>query len=184
MWDEKQFFEDFNKEVDNVTPDDKFVNRLKNLDDKKTIINIKRKKITALAACIILLFAVGIGAFAISRINADKPNSDGQPTVPITLPAHLGQDETTAIAEINIEYIVELINDKNIVIIDNNENEITENNRAALIEIIEKAVPADSVSGIIGENTQYTIKAQEDITISIYFDEYVLVNGEDMYVVK
>ena len=179
MWDEKQFFEDFNKEVDNVTPDDKFVNRLKNLDDKKTIINIKRKKITALAACIILLFAVGIGAFAISRINIDKPNNNEQ----ITLPIHLGQDETTAPKEITMDYIVELVNDKDISVVDIDGNNISENERTELVELLENAVPADSISGVIGEGTQYTIKGDKDITLSVYFEEYVLVNGEDMYVV-
>ena len=179
MWDEKQFFEDFNKEVDNVTPDDKFVNRLKNLDDKKTIINIKRKKITALAACIILLFAVGIGAFAISRINIDKPSNNEQ----VTLPIHLGQDETTAPKEITMDYIVELVNDKDISVVDIDGNNISENERTELVELLENAVPADSVSGVIGEGCQYTIKASKDIVVSVYFEEYVLVNGKDMYVV-
>ena len=179
MWDEKQFFEDFNKEVDNVTPDDEFVNRLKNLDDKKTIINIKRKKITAIAACIILLFAIGIGAFAISRINIDKPNNNEQTTLPI----HLGQDETTAIKEITIDYIVELINDKDISVVDSDGKEISKNERAELVELLESVIPADSVAGVIGEGCQYTIKADKDIVVSVYFEEYVLVNGEDMYVV-
>ena len=44
MWDEKQFFEDFNKESDNIKPSDEFVNRLKGLDNKTAIISIRRKK--------------------------------------------------------------------------------------------------------------------------------------------
>lgn len=177
MWDEKQFFEDFNKEVDNIKPDDEFVNRLKNLDDKKTIINIKRKKITAVAACILLLFAVGIGAFAISRIGSDKPDNNE----PVSLPVHLGQDETTATKEITMDYIVELIDNKDISVVDNDKNEITENERKELIEMLEKAVPADSISGVIGDETAYVIKGEKDIALSVYFGEYVLVNGEDMY---
>lgn len=179
MWDEKQFFEDFNKEVDTVNPDDEFVNRLKKLDDKKTIINIKRKKLTAVAACILILFTVGIGAFAISRINIDKPNNNEQ----ITLPIHLGQDETTAPKEITMDYIVELLNDKDILVVDSDGKEISKNERAELVELLENAVPADSVTGIIGEGMQYIIKDDKDITVSIYFGEYVLVNEEDMYVV-
>lgn len=177
MWDEKQFFEDFNKESDNIKPSDEFVNRLKGLDNKTAIISIRRKKIAAVAACIVLLLTVGAGAFAISRIGANKPDNND----PVTLPIHLGQDETTMAKEITMDYIVELIDDKDISVVDSEKNELTENERKELLETLKKAVPADSISGVIGEGTQYVIKSDKDITISVYFGEYVLINGEDMY---
>ena len=49
---------------------------------------------------------------------------------------------------------------------------------------LEKAEKTESVSGILGENKYYVIHTPEEITIKVYFDKYIIINGQDMYCVE
>lgn len=69
MWDEKQFFDDFIKESDQIQPSAEFVNKMKNLseqslqtDAKKQIKNTKViTGVLAAAAVVGILFMTGLG---------------------------------------------------------------------------------------------------------------------------
>lgn len=69
MWDEKQFFNDFIKESDEVQPSAEFVNKMKNLSEQSLQIDEKRKMkapkvitgVLAAAAVVGILFMTGLG---------------------------------------------------------------------------------------------------------------------------
>ena len=69
MWDEKQFFNDFIKESDEVQPSAEFVNKMKNLSEQSLQIDEKRKMkapkvitgVLAAAAVMGILFMTGLG---------------------------------------------------------------------------------------------------------------------------
>lgn len=182
MWDEKQFFEDFAKESDNIKPSDEFVDRLKKLDKKPSGKIRVIYRVAAVAASVVLLVAAGIGIFVISRPDNQKPGKE-----PVTVPIHLGNDETTTTdenLEINQSTLVSLIEDKDVIIVDGDNKSITSSEREELGRMLLNAASTDTISGLIGENREYVIKADKDIVIKIYFDEYILVNGKHMYKVE
>lgn len=187
MWDEKQFFEDFAKESDKIRPSEEFVADLKNLDNEKKIIELKRRKNTgiafryaAIAAAIVVMITVGICIYPIKRTDGNASDGGGQ----ITLPIQAGQENTGADNndfDVSLKSILEYIGDEGIQIVDGDGNIISDKTRSDLEEMIENAIATDSITGLFGENKEYIIKAEEDITIRIYFDEYILINGSDMY---
>lgn len=190
MWDEKQFFEDFAKESDKIKPSKEFVADLKNLDSENKIIELKRRKsikrvlrYASVAAAIVVLITVGICIYAINRTDDSKSGEGAK----VTLPIHAGQDETTADNndfEAGLSSVLEFIGDEDVQIVDGNGNTISSEIRSDLKNMLEKAVVTDSITGLFGENTKYIIKAKEDITIRIYFEEYILINGSDMYCIE
>lgn len=194
MWDEKQFFEDFAKESDKIKPSDEFVADLKRMNNEADIIELKRKKNTrtvfrtaSIAAAIAVLLAAGIGIYAIIRPAGDNPDDGEQ----IKIPIHAGKDTpTTGEADnseespVGTDAILELIEKDDVLIVDGEGNSISQGERSDLKSMFEHAVETDTISGLFGENTEYIIKAEKDITIRIYFDEYILVNGSDMYCVE
>ena len=54
MWDEKQFFNDFIKESDEVQPSAEFVNKMKNLSEQSLQIDEKRKMNITIEALLLL----------------------------------------------------------------------------------------------------------------------------------
>lgn len=185
MWDEKQFFEDFVKESDKISPDEEFVAGLKKLDSEEKLAEIRRKnssriilKCASVAAAIVICAVAGI---LIYRLNRPDGNKGGEK---VTLPVHAGQESTTASNEeesLSSESICKLVMDDDIEIIDGDGNAISSDTRKELEAMLEKAVVTDSITGLFGENTKYIIKGEEEITIQIYFGQYILINGRDMY---
>ena len=182
MWNEKEFFEDFAKKNDTVKPTDEFVNKMKNLENNKPkSVHIYYKPLLV-AASILLMLACGFGVYMHVR-PSDKPINTVEPSTP---GIHLGQDETTVPSEtaFDMDSIIEYINDERISITETDGTELLPYERNSLKSLLEKAQKTDSVTGILGENTFYTIHTDEEITIKIYFDKYIIVNGQDMYCVE
>ena len=115
-----------------------------------------------------------------------RPNKPINTIEPSTPGIHLGQDDTTVPSEtsFDMESIINYINDESISVTGTDGTELLPYERNSLKSLLEKAEKTDSVTGILGENTFYTIHTDEEITIKIYFDKYIIVNGQDMYCVE
>lgn len=179
MWNEKEFFEDFAKKNDTIKPTNEFVNKMKNLENNKPkSVHIYYKPLLV-AASILLMLACGFGVY----MHIKPDNKPINPIGPTTPGIHLGNEETTTPEEISFDMnsIIKYINNEGISITGTEGSELSSDERSNLKSLLEKAEKTDSVSGILGENTFYTIHTQEEITIKIYFDKYIIINGQDMY---
>ena len=182
MWNEKEFFEDFAKKNDTIKPTDAFVNKMKNLENNKPkSIHIYYKPLLV-AASILLMLACGFGVYMLVKPNS-KPLNTIEPTIP---GIHLGQNATTAPLDtsFDIDSIIEYVDDENISITGTDGSKLSEAERSSLKSLLEKAEKTESISGILGENTYYVIHTPEEITIKVYFDKYIIINGQDMYCVE
>lgn len=182
MWNEKEFFEDFAKKNDTIKPTNEFVNKMKNLENNKPkSVHIYYKPLLV-AASILLMLACGFGVY----MHVKPDNKPINPIEPSTPGIHLGNNGTTTPEEtfFDMDSIIKYINNEAISVTGTEGSELTPEERNSLKLLLGKAEKTDSVSGILGEYTFYTIHTHEEITIKIYFDKYIIINGQDMYCVE
>lgn len=182
MWDEKEFFEDFAKKNDTVKPTDAFVSKMKNLENNKPkSIHIYYKPLLV-AASILLMLACGFGVYMHIRPDR-KPINTIEPSLP---GIHLGYDETTPPEDttFDIASVIGYIENEDIAITGTDGTKLLPYERNNLKALLEKAEKTSSVSGILGENMYYTIHTPTEITIKVYFNKYIIINGQDMYCIE
>lgn len=167
MWDEKKFFEDFVKESDKVKADASFVQELKELEHGK----VRRFPYVKYAASIAAAAAcVGIGIFA---FHSGQAGNQGNPSVieqNVGIMAgtdtekmesgSIGVGKTDTSAQVRGE-----LEKKSTVVTDSEGNELSEKQRAELIQLLEKAVFAEDE--IEGEYEQYDCEGDRSFEIRI-----------------
>lgn len=197
MWDEKKFFEDFVKENEEIKPSEKFVENLKQLDKVKNIEALKHKKVVrhslryaSVAAAIVVFLVAGGIAFLIKGMGNGAENSGG---TNIDIPLHGGNDENTwgedgdsespEVAD-KLEKSIELIDNEAVSVLDKEGNELCNEDRAALKSKLLNATKTNEITGVFGEYEEYTIMGNEEISIKIYFEQYILIGKTEMYCIE
>lgn len=170
MWDEKKFFEDFVKESDKVKADEAFVQELKELEHGK----IKRFPYVKYAASVAAAAAcVGIGIFA---FHSGQAGIQGNPSaieenVGIMAGADTEKIESGSIGVGKKDtgtQVNEELKKRSTVVTDSEGNELSGEQRAELIQLLEEAVFVEDE--IEGEYRQYDCEGDKAFEIRIIED--------------
>lgn len=182
MWDEKKFFEDYAEESGKIQPDDRFVKQLKAMarqeEKKKPIPLIKYAAAAALVLCVGLGSVVWYVQGGASEDGNKKFETDLQAGTQSGEEAHIVHGQQSSDDPSGEEALTEALDylRQGAVILDEEENEISQSQQEELWSLLKSAAAADAPENAAREAV-YLIEAEPAIEIEIYTDGYIQING-------
>lgn len=169
MWDEKEFFEDFVKESEKIKPEEEFIRKLKNLEQKKQRKKFPYARYTAAAAMILICF--GIGAFTFRKFGFTAPKSNSGLEYNVDLKAESGEEQIHSGnigtgSHNDLSQALAQLEEPDMVITNQKGEELSEEEREGLLERLKEArlIHQDAQ----GAYVSYFCKGQEAFELRIY----------------
>ena len=188
MWDEKQFFDDFIRESDQIQPSAEFVNKMKNLSEQSLETDWKKKSTNPKVMTGVLAAAAVVGIMFIAGQGQDKR------VLILEEDAIYAEKEDHSNAMEGSVY--DIFDDKklllenaltewNVTVKDAQGEEVTAEEREVLLEQIINAEETElSVEDLEEtEVTVYELEGEIQVRICIMGDEYLVIN-DTVYQIK
>lgn len=188
MWDEKQFFDDFVRESNQIQPSAEFVNKMRTLSEKSLKTDLKKKStnlkvitgVLAAAAVVGILFIVGEGPGKRELILLDDT-------------MYAEKEEAHSVTEGNVYDIFDdkklllenALTEGTVTVKDAQGEEVTAEEREILLEQIVNAEETElSVEDLEQmEATVYDVEGKMQVRISIMGDKYLVIQ-DTVYQIK
>ena len=188
MWDEKQFFDDFIRESDQIQPSAEFVNRMKNLSEKSLKSDVKKQVkapkvftgVLAATAVVGILVMAGLGQNKRELIMEDDSIYAEK------------EEETDAMEGSLTDILIDsksllenALTNKDTTVKDGNGKELTSEEKDDLLEQIKKAEETDlSVEDLEDkEAVVFEVEGEVQICFSMIEEEYLVIQG-DVYEIQ
>lgn len=180
MWDEKKFFEDFSKETDQINPDEEFIKNLKTMtsDHAPAKRGSAWVKYGAVAAAVVLCT---IGGILVRNLNIGKTQSDVQIKNGVLYGKTEDQPSQGGMVILTLDALIECVKEEHTVIIDETGGSIDEEEREALIHMLEKAVSADYQPGEEERYHEYRCSGSLEFTLKVYEGGYFGVEETGLF---
>ena len=182
MWDEKQFFDDFIRESDQIQPSAEFVNRMKNLSEKSLKSDVKKQVkapkvftgVLAAAAVVGILVMAGLGQNKRELIMEEDQIFAEKEDETDAMEGNLSDvfDESKSLLE-------NALTNKDTIVKDGNGKELTSEEKDILLEQMKQAEKTDlSVEDLEDKETVvFEVEGDAQIHFSIVENEYLIIQN-------
>ncbi len=192
MWDEKQFFKDYEKTVERIKPDEAFVEQLKNKMNPDNVVRMKKRqriKYMAVAASILLCISIGGIGWSVFRtiVSNDEQGNvsyQGQINAGKEDKAHFGKGEEIDSVLLKV---LSMIEDENNIVDNEQGNSLSPQERMQLMEMLKNAKKAEnpeqlSVEHFLENGIVYYCVGEETVKITVCEEKYVII-ADKVYVI-
>lgn len=179
MWDEKQFFDDFVKESEQIQPSAEFVNKMKNLSKEPQQAGVKKKSATPKVITGVLAAAAVVGIIIMTGVE-QKPKEMTFPKDNVYADkeeSHIIQGDLSEVWDENRLLLENALADDKVLVKDEEGRELTIEEREVLLARIANAEVTDISSEKFDgkEAVIYYVEGEEEIRFSIIEEEYLII---------
>lgn len=186
MWNEEDFFKDYIQSAKKIKPDAGYIEQLKTNTTTENLKKLNQKKqkkiITYLATAASLALCITLGGYGLGLWG----NSRSPQTPSGSLSANKKPHEATGdVTHDNPElsFVLAMLTDAN-TILDNKYGEsVSDTERNHLISLLKSCVKLDAPKDIALEETVYYCVGNETVKITVYENQFIVVN-DIMYEIK
>lgn len=185
MWNEEEFFKDYLQSAEKVKPDPAYVEQLKantNIENlKKSERKRQKKMICYLAAAASFALCISLGGYGFGLWGNSHPTH-----TPGSLSANKEDSELSgSVTQDNPELssVLSMLSDTNNMLDNKYGETVPDTERNHLISLLKSCVKQDTPKDISLEETIYYCVGSDTVKITVYEDQFVVVN-DIMYEVK